>query len=75
VRQLIESTGARLLYLPPYSPDFNPIEQAWSKIKPSLRSAKARTLEALESAIEEALAAVTSENASAWFSHCGYSLY
>ena len=74
VRQLIESTGARLLYLPPYSPDFNPIEQAWSKVKQLLRAAKARTLEALESAIAEALAAVTSENASAWFAHCGYGL-
>jgi transposase len=72
VRQLIESTGARLLYLPPYSPDFNPIEQAWSKIKQLLRSAKARSLEALESAIAEALAAVTAANASAWFAHCGY---
>jgi transposase len=74
VRQLIESTGARLLYLPPYSPDFNPIEQAWSKIKQLLRSAKARSLEALESAIAEALAAVSAENASAWFAHCGYGL-
>ena len=63
-----------LLYLPPYSPDFNPIEQAWSKIKQLLRSAKARTVEALESAITEALAAVTAENAIAWFSHCGYGL-
>jgi transposase len=74
VRPLIESTGARLLYLPPYSPDFNPIEQAWSKIKQLLRSAKARTLEALESAVAEALAAVTAENASAWFAHCSYGL-
>ena len=74
VRQLIEATGARLLYLPPYSPDFNPIEQAWSKIKHLLRSAKARTVEALEHAIAEALAAITAENALAWFSHCGYSL-
>ena len=53
VRRLIEATGAHLLYLPPYSPDFNPIEQAWSKIKLRLRSAKARTLEALESAMAE----------------------
>lgn len=74
VRQFIESTGAHLLYLPPYSPDFNPIEQAWSKIKQLLRAAKARTLEALESAVAEALAAVTAENASAWFAHCGYGL-
>lgn len=74
VRQLVETTGARLLYLPPYSPDFNPIEQAWSKIKQFLRSAKARTVEALEQAIAEALAAITPENASAWFSHCNYGL-
>ena len=66
VRQLIEATGAHLVYLPPYSPDFNPIEQAWST--------KARTLETLESAIAEALAAVTADNASAWFKHCGYGL-
>jgi transposase len=75
IREKIESTGARLIYLPPYSPDFNPIEQAWSKIKQQLRSAKARTLEALEQAIAEALAAITPENASAWFSHCGYGLH
>jgi transposase len=74
VRQFIEAAGARLLYLPPYSPDFNPIEQAWSKIKQLLRSAKARTVEALEQAIAEALAAITPENASAWFSHCNYGL-
>jgi transposase len=74
VRELIEATGGRLLYLPPYSPDFNPIEPAWSKIKQLLRSAKARTVEALEQAIAEALAAITPENASAWFSHCNYGL-
>jgi len=55
VQQLIAATGARLLYLPPYSPDFNPIEQAWSKIKQLLRSAKARSVTALEVAIAEAL--------------------
>jgi len=75
VRALIEGTGARLLYLPPYSPDFNPIEQAWSKIKQLLRAAKARSLETLESAIAEALAAITAENAAAWFEHCGYGLH
>ena len=74
VRERIEATGASLVYLPPYSPDFNPIEQAWSKVKQLLRSAKARTLEALEPAVANALAAVTPQNASAWFSHCGYSL-
>ena len=65
VRRLIEATGAQLLYLPPYSPDFNPIEQAWSKIKQQLRSAKARTVESLEAAITDALAQVTGKNASA----------
>lgn len=74
VREQIEARGARLIYLPAYSPDFNPIEQAWSKIKQLLRSAKARTPQALENAIAEALAAVTAENALAWFSHCGYGL-
>jgi len=74
VRERIEATGARLIYLPPYSPDFNPIEKAWSKIKQLLRSAKARTVEALENAVAEALAAITAENALAWFSHCGYGL-
>jgi len=74
VRERIEATGARLIYLPPYSPDFNPIEQAWSKVKQILRSMKARTADALEAAIAEALAAITPENAIAWFSHCGYSL-
>jgi transposase len=74
VRGWIEAAGAELLYLPPYSPDFNPIEQAWSKIKQLLRSAKARTLAALETAITEALAAITADNASAWFAHCGYAI-
>lgn len=74
VRQRVETTGARILYLPPYSPDFNPIEQAWSKIKHLLRAAKARTLEALEVAIADALQAITNHNAKAWFAHCGYGL-
>ena len=74
VRTWIEAAGAELLYLPPYSPDFNPIEQAWSKIKQLLRSAKARSLAALEIAIAEAVAAVTADNASAWFAHCGYAI-
>jgi len=75
VREQIEATGARLIYLPPYSPDFNPIEQAWSKVKQILRSLKARTAEALEAAVAEALAAVTAANAIAWFSHCGHSIH
>lgn len=75
VRSLIESRGAQLLYLPPYSPDFNPIEQAWSKIKELLRAAKARLLETLEAAIATAIAAVTLHNAAAWFRHCGYGVH
>ncbi len=75
VRQRIEATGARLMYLPPYSPDLNPIEQAWSKVKQVLRSLKARTLEALETAVAEALRSITPANAMAWFSHCGYGLH
>lgn len=72
VRERIEAVGAKLLYLPPYSPDLNPIEQAWSKLKQILRSLKARTPEALEAAVAEALKAITADNALAWFSHCGY---
>jgi transposase len=74
VRGLIEAAGARLLYLPPYSPDLNPIEQAWSKVKQILRSLKARSAEALETAVAQALNAITAENAIAWFAHCGYGL-
>ena len=72
VRQCIEQTGARLLYLPPYSPDFNPIEQCWAKIKEHLRAAKARLLDVLDLAVTSAIAAVTAQNASAWFRNCGY---
>lgn len=67
VRQKIEETGAELLYLPPYSPDLNPIEKAWSKLKILLRSAKARSKEALDEAIAEHLPEITPENAQAWF--------
>ena len=74
VRQLIQSRGAQVLYLPPYSPDFNPIEQAWSKLKQRLRAAKARRLGNLESAVAQAIAAITPENALAWFRHCGYGI-
>ena len=74
VRPLIESRGAQVLYLPPYSPDFNRIEQAWSKLKQLLRGAKARLLENLESAVAEAIAAITPDNALAWFRHCGYGI-
>jgi transposase len=72
VRPLIESRGAQLLYLPPYSPDFNPIEQAWSKLKQLLRGVKARALDQLEPAIARAIDAITPQNAHAFFRHCGY---
>jgi transposase len=75
VRALIEARGAQLLYLPPYSPDFNPIEQAWSKVKELLRAAKARTLPLLDDAITAALAAITADNAVGWFRHCGYRIH
>ena len=67
VRERIEAVGAELLYLPPYSPDLNPIEKAWSKLKQLLRSAQARTREALEQAITELLPQLTQHNAEAWF--------
>ena len=74
MRQLIESRGAQLLYLPPYSPDFNPIEHAWSKLKQLLRGTKARVLVQLEPAIAQVLAAITPQNARAFFRHCGYGI-
>ena len=68
----IEAIGARVLFLPPYSPDFNPIEKMWSKIKAILRRIKARSREALIQAIAVALDAVTSQDAQGWFKSCGY---
>lgn len=72
VRGRIEETGAELWYLPPYSPDFNPIEKMWSKVKEHLRSAAARTQDALVDAIADALRAVTPSDAQGWFESCGY---
>jgi transposase len=74
VRSLIESRGASVLYLPPYSPDFNPIEQAWSKLKQLLRGVKARFLEQLDPALTQALVAITPGDARAFFQHCGYGI-
>jgi transposase len=71
VEELIQAAGAELLYLPPYSPDLNPIEKAWAKLKQLLRSAKARTAEALDQAIAELLPQITPQNAQAWFRHSG----
>ena len=72
VRQLVEGAGCELLYLPPYSPDLNPIEEAFSKIKGILRKAEARTQEALVEALGPALSSVTEEDARGFFKHCGY---
>ena len=66
VRERIEAAGAQLLYLPPYSPDLNPIEKAWAKLKQLLRTAKARSKEALDQAISELLPLLTAEDAQAW---------
>jgi transposase len=74
VRTLIESVGASVLFLPPYSPDFSPIEEAFSKIKAILRSIEARTQETLVEAIGQALDVVSRRDALGWFSHCGYRL-
>lgn len=71
VRELIESRGARLIY----SPDLNPIEKCWSKIKTYLRAVKARTYEALLEALKQALLTITAEDAKGWFASCGYSLH
>jgi transposase len=72
VRDLIESAGAELWFLPPYSPDLNPIEKMWSKIKSILRTLKARTEKALINAIAKALDKVTANDAKGWFEACGY---
>ena len=72
VRELVESAGCELLYLPPYSPDFSPIEEAFSKVKGLLRKAQARSREALVEAMGKALDAVTARDARGFFEHCGY---
>lgn len=70
---LISQAGAQVLFLPAYSPDLNPIEMMWSKVKNWLRTAEARTPAELILAIGQALARVTSRDAVSWFGHCGYS--
>jgi transposase len=72
VKEIIEARGCELLYLPPYSPDFNPIEQAFSKIKGLLRRVEARTREALIEAMGRALSAVSAKDSRGFFGHCGY---
>lgn len=72
---LIEARGAHLEFLPPYSPDFNPIENMWSKVKTHLRAAKARTHETLITAIGQALKSITSTDAQGYFFSCGYTTF
>lgn len=72
IRELIEARGCQVVFLPAYSPDFNPIEEAFSKLKTALRRAGARTRETLLEAIAAALATVTAADAHGWFTHAGY---
>lgn len=74
VREAIEARGAELIYLPPYSADLNPIEHCWAKVKQALRTAKARTFDALVDALAEALRAIAPADILAWFQHCGYAV-
>ena len=75
IAQLVADAGAELVYLPPYSPDLNPIEMMWSKVKSVLRTIGARTLEDLEQAIVIAFAAITSSDAANYLLHAGYALH
>lgn len=74
-QEIIAGCGCRLLYLPPYSPDYSPIELAFAQIKADLRRATARTREGLEAAIATALAQITAADARAFFQHCGYRFF
>ena len=74
IEEVAAGRGARVLWLPPYSPDYSPIEQCWSKIKSYLRGAKARTADALDKALARAIELVTKADIRGWFDHCGYSL-
>ena len=74
VRETIETTGATLLYLPPYSPDFNPIENAFAKLKAHVRKAAARTVDALEVAVASALRTFQPSECANFFAHAGYDL-
>ena len=74
VLRLVAAAGAEVRFLPAYSPDLNPIEKMWSKIKALLRSAEARTPEQLDQAISLAFSKITSKDAAGWFASCGYSI-
>ena len=72
IEDVIEAKGAFVIFLPPYSPDLNPIENCWSKIKTILRSLKPRTLDELLDALTKAFKSVTISDITGWFKHCGY---
>ena len=74
IEQVAAERGAQVLWLPPYSPDYSPIEQCWSKIKTYLRAAKARTKEELEKALAQAIKLIDKTDIRGWFKHCGYSI-
>jgi transposase len=71
-RETLEARGVQVIFLPPYSPDLNPIEKCWAKVKEALRAAKARTWDDLLVAVRAALLSVSRKDALAWFAHCGY---
>ena len=73
IEEMIRSVGATVKYLPPYSPDMNPVERMWAKMKSILKKMKGRTEDELVQAIKEALDEVSQEDIAAWFRHCGYS--
>jgi transposase len=72
IEALITATGARLIYLPPYSPDFSPIEPCWGKLKTWLRGRKARTREALDQALADMIPKISNQDSREWFAYCGY---
>lgn len=74
VQTYLDARQVRLVFLPPYSPDFNPIELGWAKVKTALRAAKARTWDDLVKALAKALRAIRPKEVAAWFAHCGYPL-
>lgn len=75
IRSAIEASGATLMYLPPYSPDYSPIEPCWSKLKTCLRAIKARTRDALDEALSYVIDTVSASDAKGWFNHCGYAFH
>ena len=72
LEEIVKGRGARIEYLPPYSPDLNPVENMWSKIKAQLRQVKERCRDTLIEAVGAALGTVTAQDAQGWFKHCGY---